>query len=262
MFRRRELQVIIAGPVIVNALLGCGGEDDSTDDAAAPSTTATADTSAVEDMSGEEIAAAAQESLASLSSLRIQFDIAAAEGDLSADISLDRDGACTGTLGYSDQGSFEIVKIADDIWMKPDRAFWESQLPPEEVEAASQLIGDRYLTGPADHEMSGSLTEICNVDDLLDDQADLVEPDVEYSKGETTRVDGRDVAAVHWTDEEGEFTLYVDTGGEFYPVQLVNEGGDEPGTMSFSGFDEPVEPTAPAEEDVIDVSVLEELQGD
>jgi hypothetical protein len=39
---------------------------------------------------------------------------------------------------------------------------------------------------------------------------------------------------------------------------MEREGGDEPGSISFSGFDEPVEPTAPAEEDSVS---LDELGG-
>jgi hypothetical protein len=56
------------------------------------------------------------------------------------------------------------------------------------------------------------------------------------------------------TSDEGDIThAWVATEGKHHILKLEGEG-DEPGSLTFSGFDEPVDADAPPADEVVDLS--------
>ena len=63
--------------------------------------------------------------------------------------------------------------------------------------------------------------------------------------GDETTVDGENAVEVITKDGEETTTALVATEGEHYILKVTNEGGDEPGSFTLGGFDEPVDAEAP-----------------
>lgn len=205
-----------------------------------------------EESSAEEIKTAAIEAMDGVDSLRMEGSIEQEQGDVSLDIAANRDGECTGSMSLA-EGNAEILSVDGESYLKGDTEFWTTAA--EGAEGSEQIIeqlADKWGKFPAG---DGGFTEVCDLDELL---ADLGEDsDSAVEKGEVGDVDGEEAVALTTEDEDGgTTTAWVATGEDHYILKLEKEGGDEPGSLTISDFNETVEVEAPPEDEVVDLSTL------
>jgi predicted small secreted protein len=240
----------LAATVLAAATLltACGGDDSGSD---AGSDT---DAGAFTDQSAAEIAEAAKDAMSGLESFRIAGGLTTDGQEIQLDLALSTSGGCEGTISAGG-GTVELLGVGDQTWYRPDDAFWQAQ-SGEQAQTLIDLVAGRWIeVGPGEADGFG---QFCSPDELLEEMLDDDDEDT-YEKGEVSDVDGAEAIAITNTSQEsGPSVGYVQVEGEHYLLKMEREGGDEPGSISFSGFDEPVEPTAPAEEDSVS---LDELGG-
>lgn len=232
------------GPAVVTMtmtailLTGCG-DDGGGDDGFA-------------DQSAAKIAEAAKESMSDLDAVTVDGTLTSDGQEIEIRMEIGADGNCTGE--FTTQGATaEILGVDGTQWFRPDEAFWTLSAGADAAPGIIAAAGDKWVTLP---EGDTSFSQFCDLEEFLDELTD--QDDAEYTKGETKEIDGDEtIEIISDRPDEGESSGYIQTGGEHYLVRIEKTEGDEPGTVSFSGFDEQPDVEAPAEEDQVP---LEELQ--
>ncbi|MFE7480897.1 hypothetical protein [Streptomyces sp. NPDC057552] len=210
-------------------------------------------------LGAEQIADRSREALLGVSSLHLSArgSVGGSGERMSIDLTLDREGNCAGGVDTGEDGSVEIVKRADDVWLKPDKAFWETHVPIG-GSTFDAILDGRYMKAKADDPRLLTVTEVCDLDtfrELLADNADAADRGT-LTKGAETEVNGAPVVPVTRAQGDERLTVYVATEGEPYPVRITADGPDEKGTVDFSGFDRPVPDTTPSADETVDVTAL------
>jgi hypothetical protein len=167
-------------------------------------------------------------------------------------MSIGEDGSCTGS--FSTQGATaELLGVDGTTWFKPDAVFWELFAGPEAAAQIIEAAGDRWVTLPDD---DTSFKPFCDLEEFL---GELMEDnDATYTKGETKEIDGEEtIEIISDRPEEGTSSGYVRVEGDHYLVSIVKDEGEDPGEVTFSGFDEQPDVEAPAEDEQIALEDLE-----
>ncbi|RKE18048.1 hypothetical protein [Streptomyces sp. TLI_171] len=164
---------------------------------------------------------------------------------ISLDLRLDTAGNCRGILGLGGDGSFEVVKAGHDLWVKPDRAFWQSH----GGSGLADLVGDRYLKTTADDPDFGDLGGLCDLGALADQ---LGAPKGTLAKGDPSTVQGRAAVSVTGSSSSGTGTLYVAASGAPVPLRLEKDNG----AVDFSDFGTPVPSGTPGPDQSVDLNDL------
>ncbi|BDH15509.1 hypothetical protein [Streptomyces hygroscopicus] len=186
------------------------------------------------------------------------------------DLTLDRAGNCTGAISKGELGRVELVKHGNQVWMKPDAAFWTSQLPGKEGADAAAKYKDTFLHGTTKNAFLRGLSAAC---DLKAFQKSAVapgeppsggpsrspSPSVALVKGRPTTHEGARVLPVIKKAQGAVQTLYVAIDGKHYPLKLTAEVDHQTGTILMSNYDTPVSVKTPAPGETADISALEEL---
>ncbi|MFH9136929.1 hypothetical protein [Streptomyces sp. NPDC017524] len=213
----------------------------------------------IDSLSAEEIADRSRDALLDVDSLHLSArgSIDGAGPDVRLDLTLDREGNCAGGVDMGDDGSVEIVKRGDDVWLKPDAAFWKNHVPIG-GSAFDAILDGRYMKAEADDPRLLSVTEVCDLDtyrELVTDNADTAERGT-LTKGERTEVNGAPVVPVTRAEGNERLTAYVAAEGTPYPVRITVRDSDEEGTVDFAGFDRPVPTATPSADETVDVTAL------
>lgn len=227
-------KIVLAGAVAGSLVLltACGGNDFA-------------------ESSVKEIQAASLEDMKALDSMRLDGSVNSGGQEISLDIALNTAGDCTGTIGV-DEGTAELVKEGDTAWFRPDEAFWRAQGGPA-AQQIIDLVGDKWVVLPADQQQQ--FAGFCDLDELLAEIEDDDNPDGKVEG--TEDVDGQEAVRVSSTNDEGDPTqVWVATEDPHYILKAEVTGGEEPGSFTFSDFNEDINLQAPAEEDTIDFSEL------
>lgn len=234
----------VAGAIVALAVLAaCGGGgdgDDSGDSEFATESAATIQKASVDDMK-------------TLDSLHMDGSITQQGGEIGLDLSLTTEGDCSGTISRGDSGNAEVVSLEGTSWFRPDEEFWRAQGGP----AADQIIstvGDNWVQLP---EGDQSFASFCDLDELLDQIDD--DQDQPSEKGETEEVNGAEAVTLTRDDEQqGTITVWVAVDDPHHILKVQQEGGDAPGSFTFSEFDEDAAIEAPADDEVITVEELQQ----
>lgn len=198
------------------------------------------------DTSAKQVEKDVKAAMADVKSVHIAGDITQEGTKLSLDLSLNTDGDCEGTLGLGTMGEFEMISTGGKSYVKPDAAFWKAS----GAGAIADKVKGKWVAGG---DTFGDLTTFCDLKGLL---KSMTADDDKYSKvtSTDTKVDGEDVVKVAFAStDDAKGTLYVASDE---PHHLVKADLGEDGSLTFSEFDEPVEPKAPAKNQVIDASKL------
>lgn len=216
-------------PLVVLALTACG----STDVAATYAKTAPA-----------TIDANARTALTSATSLHISGEVKNGTETIALDLSLDTSGKCTGTVGLNGQQA-QIISLSDNsAYMKADAAFWTSQANAQ----TASIVAGKWVTGFGS---TSPFSTFCNLTQLSKSiVSDSVESDSAKLLG-TTTVAGAPAVQLTVNTNPGTGILTVAANSPHYPLS-ISKGSD--GTVTFSGFNVPVNATAPA--GAIDLSNL------
>jgi len=220
----------------------------------------------IDSLTAEQISDRARDALLAAKSLHLSTrgDLGEPGAPTSMDLSLDRDGNCAGAMRLGKEGSVEIIKRGGTVWMKPDEAFWKSQIPGG-GSAVAELIAGRYLKGSAGDSMLKGLAEVCDLDSfqkMLTDNPKI--PRTDPTKGKKTKLDGDDVIPLTTTSQGRKLTMYVAAAGKPYPLRLQVEKSrtdSTPATVSFSDFDKPVPSKTPPPDETVDLSALRDQVG-
>ncbi|WP_077798489.1 hypothetical protein [Streptomyces sp. JHA26] len=199
-------------------------------------------------LTGNEISDRAVAATTGARSLRLKGDVPDDEsgGTIRIDMALDRQGRCAGTMSLDGQGEAELIKAGDTLYMKYDEPFLRAQSegePKADTDAAVALLAGRWTKMSATGQDAEDLTAFCDLDTLLADAEDSRSTDV--TRGKTTTVDGKPAIVLHEKDGADRNTLYVATEGKPYLLRFDSASEKDPGTMTFSAYDEPVAAKAP-----------------
>jgi hypothetical protein len=220
-----RLVALLAGALL---LAGCGGGSSS---------------NGVAEKSAEEIVADATAASKEASSVHVHGSTSSGGQPLEVDVHLVADEGGEGHISANGL-SFDMVRIGDTAYFTGGDELWRQF----GGEAAVQLLHGRWLQAPSTSGELASFTPLTDIDQLfegvLGDHGTL-------TKGEETTVDGKPAIAI---DSSKGGTLYVSTEGEPYPLKLENTG-DQPGSITFDGWNESYELEAPS--DPIDISKLQ-----
>ncbi|WP_143200458.1 hypothetical protein [Kitasatospora sp. CB01950] len=244
-----------AAAAVVALTAGCGGSGHPTGPGAA-GTRAAGTTTAASSAPGPDNGAAAQQpaeilqrsaqALRDARSVRAVGTVAGGGAPITMDLRLDLDGNCTGTLSESDVGGLQVVKAGQQLWIKPDQAFWQNH----GGSAMADAVGDRYLKTTSDDPDFGEVTGLCDLGSL----ADQLGAADDLTKGATSTVQGRPAVALSRTTDGGTtVTLYVATDGQPVPLRLEQEAG----TVDFSEFGTPVPSATPGPDQSVDIDQIQ-----
>lgn len=226
----RAWQAVIGGVGAAAVLAACGG--------------------GFAEESPEAILDATEKDMKALSSLRMEGELTTDGEELSFDMALSTDGDCTGTMGIGG-GQAEILSVDGTSYMRPDDAFWES-FAGGASEQIKSVVGDKWVLMPGEE---GNFTELCDLDELLSDMGG--EEDAKAEVEGTEEVDGEETVQVATETDEGDpLTVWVTTDEPHHILKMEVTEGEEPGTITMSDFDEEIDVTAPAKDEVVDLEQL------
>lgn len=219
-------------------LAGCGGSDNDGggDD--------------FEGQTADKIVERAKKDMEGLESVRVTGSVTTDGQEIELDMQLNTKADCSGTIGFGG-GSTELLGTDGSVWMKPDEAFWKA-FAGDGAEQIMGIVGDKWVVVPDGED---GFAELCDLDELLDE---LIkdDDDTTYSKSGDDEIDGEKVLAIESKDEEGTSTGYVLVDEPHYLVKVEKTEGDEPGSVTFGEFDEPVDVEAPSDDEVVDLNSL------
>ena len=219
---------------------GCGGSDDKD-----------GGDSDFAKQSGDKIAADAKADMKDLDEVKFSGEITSEGDTVTLDVQASSAGDCTGSIGIGG-GTAEILAKDGTNWFKPDEAFWRANAA-DSADAIIAAVGDKWVLD-TDVELRAVLRP-----------RRLLRQPVQGRRGRTastrppapTRSTAQEVVKVEQTDDEGTSVGYVLIDGDHYLLKLERTEGDEPGHLEFSDFDEEFDVTAPADDEVIDLSTVQ-----
>jgi hypothetical protein len=230
-----RIAAVAAISVLVLAA-GCGGKDGGD--------------SAFAKQSGGKIAAAAKADMKGLDQVKFAGEITSHSEKITLDIQADSSGDCAGSIGLGG-GSAEILAKDGTNWFKPDEDFWRANAG-DSADAIIQAVGDKWVL-----DTDSNFAQFCDLDAFFDNLFKDDEGAGPYKTTGTDEIDGEKVVKVEQSDKEGTATGYVLVDGKHYLVKLERTEGDEPGHVEFTDFNKKFDVTAPADEDVVDLSSLQ-----
>jgi hypothetical protein len=234
---RSRLATYAIGIAVATALTGCGGSDGGDGGDGGSSDFA--------DEKPADIVAATQKAMGDLESLSISGETSADGETANLDLQLSSSGDCTGTISFDTTGTIEILGVGEDRWFKGDESFWSTTGIPD-----TSSVLDKWVIDAQD-----DFAQFCAIDDFVGEMFQDDTDETFTSKG-IESLDGDDVIAIEQDDAtEGISTGYVLVDEPHYMVKVEKEG-DNGGTITFSGFDEEFEVTAPSADEIVDLDQL------
>ena len=202
--------------------------------------------------SAEKIADATKAAMEDLEAVTIDGTLSSGDQEIDIAMSIGEGGNCTGS--FSTQGATaEILGVDGTTWFRPDEAFWELSAGPEIAPQIIAAAGDRWVTLPED---DTSFKPFCELDEFLGKLVD--DKGATYTKGETKEIDGEEtIEIISDRADEGSSSGYVLVEGDHYLVHISKTEGEDPGEVTFSGFNEQPDVEAPAEDEQISLEELE-----
>ena len=228
-FTHTGTRSLVAAVVLSTALLtGCGGDgggrrdggDDDGDFAA---------------QSADEISDAAKEAMADLEAVTI-------DGTPELGGPGDRDQRCRSAAAATAPApsgpraaTAEILGVDGTTWFKPDAAFWELLRRPR-----GRGRGHRGGRGPVGHAARGRhLLQAVLRHRGVPRPSWSTNDDATYTKGDSEEIDGEEtIEIVSDRPEQGTSSGYVRVDGDALPRADPKTDGEDPGKVTFSGFDE------------------------
>ncbi|MFI9270258.1 hypothetical protein ACIGXM_06050 [Kitasatospora sp. NPDC052896] len=273
---QRLIRTAVICAVLATGATACGGQKDAKSTAGAAVAPASASVSAsapasptasptptmaTDSLTAEQISTQAKTAMSQLSSMKIAGTMTSDGQKMGIDITADKQGDCDGTISIGSTGSIEILHTGSNTWMKPDATFWKSMSVQEGYSKAgdtmAMLFQGRWLTGGQN---DPDLKDVGSMCDLMNQMTKDDGSKSTVTKGTTGVTDGVPTISLTETDSDDPTpsTAYIATVGQPYLVRIEQSGGDSPGQMDFSAFNQPVTVQAPPADDVIDYSLFQQ----
>ncbi|MFI7350873.1 hypothetical protein ACIBSR_32035 [Streptomyces sp. NPDC049936] len=242
--RTRNVTTAVATASASVALLaGCGG---GSGDGSKP----------FEGQSADSVAAKAVEATREAKSMHVKGDTRQEGGStVTIDVSVDRAKNCEGTIGAGDTEA-EVRYTGSTLYLRGDRQYWENALKqqPDEAREMVPKLSDKWVRMPGN---DATTAGVC------DKQGFVAAMDQDKSqrqgmrRGETSEVNGEEALKLTKEGDGGEtLAMYVATEGEPYILRTTTEGGENPGSVTFSDYGEPVAPEQPPAGETVDLKGL------
>lgn len=254
MSRIRHAVAVVATVAVAS---GCSLYDDLT-------------TSEFAQQDGDAIVASASKAMAGIDSVRVTGQVRDKGEQYFVDMSLDREGSCTGTIRFG-SSNVDIRSTSDKAWFKGEAGALNRLTGGDVPTSVLRRISTQWLALPArdakDFCDFGGLLDSFQVVDVAGDGSgttvgkknkggkkkadDLSSGDIPVIVGEETDIDGQKV--VQLTGSPGgthDEHIWVLTDAPHYVVKLESTATKDGGTLNFSEFDEDVEVAAPKPRDV------------
>jgi hypothetical protein len=194
-----------------------------------------------------DIEAAALADMKGVTSLHLAGTISMTEGDVGLDMDVSTSGDCQGSMTIKG-GTAQILSVDGKAYIKGDEAFWTANAGSQ-APAVIAMLGDKWMkTGDSDAQLS----QLCDLDQFLDGMDE--DKGTDDALGEVATVEGVQAIEITSKKDGGTTHAWVAIDGKHYIVKLEMEGGDEPGTVTFSDFNKELELTAPAADEIVDLS--------
>ncbi|SOD61017.1 hypothetical protein SAMN06297387_102433 [Streptomyces zhaozhouensis] len=203
------------------------------------------ETNGVDELPPEEIEERARTAATEATTVRLSGTVVAEGSSFRLDMRIGPDGG-VGEVSMEDT-TFELLRVGDDMYMRADAAFWETEGIPEELESdPTQKLDGKYVLVSPDDPAYAELSGFTEKNALLES---LLVLDGERSTGEESEVDGVQTIQLNAAEGDGG-TLDVALEGTPYPLRL-HRGGDA-GDLRLTDWDQEFSLHPPADEEVVD----------
>ncbi|MFF1510543.1 hypothetical protein [Streptomyces sp. NPDC058326] len=213
-------------------------------------------------LTADEIGDRAVTATQSATSLRMTGRVVSDGQPLDIDLALNDREECTGVMKI--KGGTAELRQADRItYMKGDETFWRVSMASQgmseaQIDVTIELIKGRWLKIAPGQPGSDDIGGVCDLKELLSDLDKDKEERSGLTRGPDAEVDGTPVATLVKKKTGGETTtVSVAQEGKPYILKMVRTGGDEPGSMTLSDYDKPVDVVVPPADETVDLSKLE-----
>jgi len=186
-------------------------------------------------LSADQIATKAIANLKTAATVRVNGDVSGSGQTYDLDLTLVQARGCAGTMALKGTGSVKLIAIGKEVWMKPDRQFWD-KIGGANAAAVLKVLGGKYMKVKATSQL-GSLSGFCSPSQLA---GNFGHTPAGLSKGKTATISGQ--ATLQIKDPGDSASLYVSETAE---PQIVEIAGGSQGTLTFSDYNSPVTLTAP-----------------
>ncbi|WP_103500815.1 hypothetical protein [Streptomyces sp. SM14] len=203
------------------------------------------------ELSAWELYEAGADDFADARSLRMTGAVLS-DGGSPMDIQLDLDGDCVADMTIEDEGSVEIRKSGDEIWMKGDQLFWETAGSAE----MGRLLGGMYLYGTTDNPDMSSFAGLCELSELIGGIPldNLTGTAVETGRDDQNGVAVVDIEVTEDNGDVGSFRIAAEAPHHILRVGAVEDGEDL--VLDFDDYNVPVDVTPPDDAEVLDYEEL------
>ncbi|MFD5700323.1 hypothetical protein [Streptomyces lasiicapitis] len=225
---RKLLAVAAACAAVVIGVTGCSGDDGG-------------DKDPFEGMSADKIAKKASKASKNAGSFTMKSQVTEDGGQATGEFAVAKGGDCKATIDSRKNGHSEILTVDKSSYMKADEKYWKATAG---ATIAGRVKG-RWVKAPSQGESSCALGDMFESKKLKG-----------LKREKDAEVDGKKAAVLVKKKGDKTSTFYVAMEGKPYFVKVTNDGGDEKGTATFSGYGEPVDVKAPAPGEVVDQKQL------
>ncbi|WP_254404849.1 hypothetical protein [Streptomyces sp. AC627_RSS907] len=224
-------------------LAGCGGDSGG-------------ESTPFEGQSADDIAAKAVEATQRAKSVHLKGDTRLKDGStVTIDVSVDQEKNCQGTIGAG--GAEADVRHTDaTLYLRGDEQYWLNALKrqPDTARKMVPKLQGKWVRMPANDATTAGVCDkqgfIAAMDEDKSDRRGM-------KRGSTSEVDGKEALKLTKKTSAGQtLALYVATEGEPYILRTTTEGGENPGSVTFGEYDEPVRPEQPPAGQTVDLKQL------
>jgi hypothetical protein len=221
---RRMLSATVLSAAVAASVTACG------------TTGSSAPAAPLSGLSADQIATKAVDNLKTTSTVRVSGDVSSSGQTYELDLTLVRARGCTGTLAQTGTGSFKMIAIGGQVWIKPNRQFWKNAGGAGADAAVLQLLVGKYLKVKASSQL-GSLSGFCGTSQLAGSFGSKLTGLV---KGKTTTIAGQ--AALQIKDSGDASSIFVSDTAK---PELLQLSGGAQGNLEFTDYNIPMTLTAP-----------------
>jgi hypothetical protein len=199
---------------------------------------------ALSGLSADQIASKALANLKTASTVHVAGPVSSSGQKFVLNMTLAHGRGCTGTMALQSKGSFRLLEIGKQLWIKPDDKFWKS-FGGSSNPAVLSLLSGKYLKTTS----GGSFASIGALCDPRQLAGAFRGSPSGLTKGATTTISGQQ--ALKLEDQTHSASMYVSVTAR---PRILRIAGGGAGQLSFTAYDSPVQLTAPPAKETLDGS--------
>ncbi|WP_034087706.1 hypothetical protein [Streptacidiphilus albus] len=194
-------------------------------------------------MAGGTIATNAEDAQSLATSVHVTGGEANAVPHTTVDVRIAGDKGCQGTATTAGAGSYQVVVIGSDIWVKPDLALWRTMGGGSP--AAQQLLSGKYFKSSLSDTKMRLFAEVCSLNSIV---VSSMQHAAISTVGPVTTFAG--TKALTLLDPLDNATILVsDTAAP--EVLQVTDSGAKAATTTFSDYNAPLTLTPPPADETV-----------